>query len=324
MPRFRRQASHARQGRGAGQTDWGRRNRGSWTLDPAEYRHLGLTVCSINSAAPPHRCPPTPSPRRTRRSAARGCCRGAAYVDPAVFDWEQAQHLRRMDVPGARREVTPVGAQTAVETGADGVLLVRGEDGALRAFRQRLPPPRPRAAARAGRRVKRQSIVCPYHAWNYKLDGTLRNAPGGFRDVEAFDKASSGWSNCGRGVARLGVRRPERRRGPFAEHVGGLEDDRRATTDARGPGHRRAALLRASRPTGRSSSRTTRSATTARRSTPSCAGSARRPSGENLEPRRRLGRRLDGPARRRRDDVARRPQRRRRDPRPRPSTSCAR
>ena len=35
-------------------------------------------------------------------------------------------------------------------------------------------------------------IVCPYHGWNYRARRSLRNAPGGFRDVEGFDKSQFG------------------------------------------------------------------------------------------------------------------------------------
>ena len=37
----------------------------------------------------------------------------------------------------------------------------------------------------------RATILCPYHAWTYNLDGSLRAAPG-FRDLEGFDPAEFG------------------------------------------------------------------------------------------------------------------------------------
>jgi Rieske 2Fe-2S family protein len=116
-----------------------------------------------------------------------------------------------------------VGAQTAVETGAGGVLLVRGEDGALRGFAN-VCRHRGHELIACGASVKRQSIVCPYHAWNYQLDGSLRNAPGGFRTVAGFDKAEFG-------LVELAVVEwhgwvfvdPSTQAGPFDEHAAGLD-----------------------------------------------------------------------------------------------------
>ncbi len=39
--------------------------------------------------------------------------------------------------------------------------------------------------------MARQSIVCPYHAWSFDLDGELHGAPG-FRDVPSFEPAELG------------------------------------------------------------------------------------------------------------------------------------
>ena len=57
--------------------------------------------------------------------------------------------------------------------------------------RQHLPAPRPRAAARRAARRPSARVICPYHAWTYDLDGSLIAAPG-FRDVETFDRADYG------------------------------------------------------------------------------------------------------------------------------------
>jgi Rieske 2Fe-2S family protein len=110
-----------------------------------------------------------------------------AYTDPAVFAWEQEHFLRRRWVCVARSEELPApGDQRAVSVGKDSVLLVRGKDGALRAFanacrhrgHELLPCDAPAA--------KNRTIVCPYHAWTYALDGRLIAAPN-FRHVKSFD-----------------------------------------------------------------------------------------------------------------------------------------
>ena len=146
-----------------------------------------------------------------------------AYVDPAVHDWEQANIFAGWMCLGRGEKFAEAGAQTSVETGAGGVLLVRGEDGTLRAFAN-VCRHRGHELVPCGVSVNKRSIVCPYHGWNYKLDGSLRNAPGGFRDVEDFDKSQFG-------LAELNVVEwhgwvfvdPSGEGGPFVEHAAGLE-----------------------------------------------------------------------------------------------------
>ncbi len=59
----------------------------------------------------------------------------AAYVDPAVFGWEQRHFFGGGWLCVARSEQLPQpGDQRAEATGEGSVLLVRGEDGELRAF----------------------------------------------------------------------------------------------------------------------------------------------------------------------------------------------
>ncbi len=146
-----------------------------------------------------------------------------AYVDPAVYDWEQANVFSGWMCLGRGERFAETGAQTAVETGAGGVLLVRGEDGTLRAFAN-VCRHRGHELVACGVSVSKRSIVCPYHGWNYKLDGSLRNAPGGFRDLPDFDKTQFG-------LVELNVVEwhgwvfvdPSGEGGSFEEHAAGLE-----------------------------------------------------------------------------------------------------
>jgi glycine betaine catabolism A len=79
----------------------------------------------------------------------------------------------------------------------------------------------------AGQSSSRRSVVCPYHAWSYTLDGMLQQAPG-FRDAEGFDPDEyrlvevpvvtwHGWVFCHAATA-LGQGEPD-----FADHIGALE-----------------------------------------------------------------------------------------------------
>lgn len=73
-------------------------------------------------------------------------------------------------------ELAKPGQFKTVQVGRESVLVVRGRDGALRAF---LNVCRHRGATlctESSGEVKR-SLQCPYHAWTYALDGKLIAAP---------------------------------------------------------------------------------------------------------------------------------------------------
>jgi len=115
----------------------------------------------------------------------------AAYTSAEVFAWERqhffgggwtcAGHSARLPAPGD---------QLAVATGAGSAVLVRGEDGTIRAFantcRHRGHELLPCAPATSSSAVQAKAIVCPYHSWVYSLSGELRGAPG-YRDLAAKD-----------------------------------------------------------------------------------------------------------------------------------------
>ena len=107
----------------------------------------------------------------------------SAYVDADVFDLERT-HLfaknwtcigRHDHIDGA------AGSYRLVDLQGENVLVVRGADGALRAFanvcRHRgselVDSTDPAACSGAFGAV----IRCPYHSWTYNIDGTLRGAP---------------------------------------------------------------------------------------------------------------------------------------------------
>jgi len=114
----------------------------------------------------------------------------AAYVDQAVFEWEQANIFSGWICVGHANDLAGVGAQRAVGSGANAVLLVRGDDGELRAFANTCRH-RGHELLACGASAKRRNIVCPYHAWSYRLDGQLRNAPG-FSEVDGFSPEEFG------------------------------------------------------------------------------------------------------------------------------------
>lgn len=111
-----------------------------------------------------------------------------AYVDPTVFEWEQRNIFAGWHCVGHASDLEAVGAQRAVGSGAGGILLVRDDRGAVRAFAN-VCRHRGHELLACGAATKGRAIVCPYHSWSYKLDGDLRHAPG-FDKVDGFDPSS--------------------------------------------------------------------------------------------------------------------------------------
>jgi Rieske 2Fe-2S family protein len=114
----------------------------------------------------------------------------AAYTSGEVFDWERKHFFGGGWTCAGHASLLPsAGDQRAVETGAGGAIVVRGEDGIIRAFantcrhrgHELLPCT---GETRAG--VNARAIVCPYHSWAYSLSGELRGAPG-YRGLSSRD-----------------------------------------------------------------------------------------------------------------------------------------
>jgi glycine betaine catabolism A len=110
----------------------------------------------------------------------------AAYVDPAVFSWEQKHFFGGgWTCVGFASELPDAGDQRAVPVGAGSVLLTCDDDGMLHAFAN-FCRHRGHELLPCGGTVQRGSIVCPYHSWTYGLDGRLRSAKG-FKGTAGFD-----------------------------------------------------------------------------------------------------------------------------------------
>jgi glycine betaine catabolism A len=147
-----------------------------------------------------------------------------AYTSPRVFAFEQERFFAgSWTCVGREGDLEGTGAQRAVRVGGAGVLLARGSDGRVRAFANTCRH-RGHELLGVGEQTTRRTVLCPYHAWTYDLDGALRVAPG-FRDHGDFRPADHGlvelplesWHGFlfvnGSGDAP-----------PFAEHVGALDD----------------------------------------------------------------------------------------------------
>jgi len=108
-----------------------------------------------------------------------------AYVDPAVFEWEQRHFFGGGWMCVGRSDQVPEpGGQRAEAVGEGGVLLVRAEHGVLRAFANTCRH-RGHELLPCGTATQQKVIICPYHSWTYGLDGGLR-AAAGFKNQPGF------------------------------------------------------------------------------------------------------------------------------------------
>jgi Rieske 2Fe-2S family protein len=115
----------------------------------------------------------------------------AAYTAPEVLAWER-RHLfaGTWTCLGRTEDVFPGGSsQRAALAGDVSVLLTRDGDD-IAAFGNTCRHRGHELLPDDGTADKK-TIVCPYHAWTFRLDGDLHAAPG-FRGVEEFDPAEYG------------------------------------------------------------------------------------------------------------------------------------
>ena len=165
-----------------------------------------------------------------------------AYVDPAVFEWEQRHIFSGWTCVGHASDLAAVGAQKAVGTGPNAVLLVRGED-KVRAFANTCRH-RGHELLACNQTTKGRGIVCPYHSWSYRLDGRAPQRARLHEGRRLRRRRVRARRTAAGELARLAVRRPERRGRRFRRARRGLGRGHRAVP-ARGPDRRRPALLRA-------------------------------------------------------------------------------
>jgi len=114
----------------------------------------------------------------------------SAYVNPAVFAWEQIHFFDRgWFCAGLSSQLAEPGDQRAEVSGSASVLVVRGNHGKLRAFANTCRH-RGHELLTCGDAAQRNSIICPYHSWTYALDGRLRFASS--LDMAGFDASCWG------------------------------------------------------------------------------------------------------------------------------------
>ncbi len=118
-----------------------------------------------------------------------------AYVSHAFADWEQDVLLARSwACIGTGRRVPEPGDARPIEFAGLPLLMVRGNDGAVRVFHN-VCSHRGMILVDEPQRT-RGTIRCPYHSWTYDLDGSLRATPmiGGTdsHTCPSFERAQNG------------------------------------------------------------------------------------------------------------------------------------
>jgi choline monooxygenase len=110
----------------------------------------------------------------------------AWYTAQEWFAREQEQIFRRTwQYVGLAEQVATPGAFFTAQAGTVPIIVTRDESGMVRAF---VNVCRHRGSILVGAECGQGKIFqCPYHAWTYGLDGTLRAAPG-MREEADFDR----------------------------------------------------------------------------------------------------------------------------------------
>jgi choline monooxygenase len=112
------------------------------------------------------------------------------YVDERIFDLERRSVFARSWQAVARVEqVSAPGQFVSTETAGEPIVVVRGDDGVLRAF---FNVCRHHAAAVVtDPEGSARQLRCPYHGWTYSLGGELKGTPD-FAGVCDFDRTANG------------------------------------------------------------------------------------------------------------------------------------
>jgi phenylpropionate dioxygenase-like ring-hydroxylating dioxygenase large terminal subunit len=114
------------------------------------------------------------------------------YTSPDYFKREQDMIFRRAWLMVGRDDEIPQPGDYIVRelpTLAASVIIARGKDGVVRAFHNACSHRGVALACQA--RGNALTLRCPYHAWTYGIDGTLRAVPSE-QDFPHVDKATNG------------------------------------------------------------------------------------------------------------------------------------
>src|SRR5215468_1077482 len=110
------------------------------------------------------------------------------FTSPAIFAEEiDKLFFRSWLCAGRETRIARAGDYFVVEVGEASVIVVRDQDGIVRAFHN-LCRHRGTRLCEAPAGCFSESIRCPYHSWTYGLDGRLQGAPS-TSDLDGFDES---------------------------------------------------------------------------------------------------------------------------------------
>ena len=111
------------------------------------------------------------------------------YTDAEIFEDEKHEIFEKSWIAvGRRDQLEKPGDYFTGDLVDNPYVVVRGDDGVLRAFHNVC---RHHAAIVAQECGSCRELVCPYHGWTYRLDGSLKKAPR-MGKMEGFDPARYG------------------------------------------------------------------------------------------------------------------------------------
>lgn len=113
------------------------------------------------------------------------------YHSPALFELERQELFRNhWQIAGHVSDIPSAGDFVTVDIGDDRALIVRGEEGTIRAFHNLCRHRGSRVTAEKSGTCAR-TFVCPFHGWVYNTDGTLRG-PARPESFGALDRSRLG------------------------------------------------------------------------------------------------------------------------------------
>src|SRR5207248_11188495 len=112
------------------------------------------------------------------------------YVDDRIAELEaKTVFSKTWQMVGRIEQVEKLGQFVTANVAGEPIVVVRGNDGVLRGF---FNVCRHHAAAVVTEPCGHAQILhCPYHGWNYGLDGSLKGMPE-FEGVKGFERSANG------------------------------------------------------------------------------------------------------------------------------------